>query len=314
MREILLVKTDGETGVGDWQRAFGKLLPDLEVRDWTDKSVDKDRVAYVLVWQPEPGQLRGYPRLRLILSDAAGVGHILADSELPQSVPIVRMVTQETADRMADFVSMAALGLVRQLPELIEAQHSCAWMSGLTGRVSSQVSAGVMGLGHLGAHVASRLSAIGFRVSGWARSRKALAGIHSYAGMEEFPDFLAKTDILINLLPETSATSGIINSQVLLRLPRGAAVINVGRGSHLDLQALVREIDSGHLSGAVLDVFESEPLPRDHPIWTHPRVMVTPHVASFLALPARAAQAAQAIRAFRKGDALAYAFDRIAGY
>ncbi|CAB3733698.1 Glyoxylate/hydroxypyruvate reductase A [Paraburkholderia phenoliruptrix] len=314
MREILLVKTDGSAGLSVWQMAFKDLLPDIDVYDWADKSVDRDRVVYALVWQPEPGQLCRYPRLRLILSDAAGVGHILADPQLPVNIPIARMVTHETAERMADFVSMAALGLVRQLPELIEAQGSRQWASELTGKVSSRVSAGVMGLGHLGAHVALRLGAIGFRASGWARSHKTLAGVTTYAGKEELPSFLAKTDILINLLPETRETAGIIGVQALSQLPPGACVINVGRGTHLDLDALVEKIDSGHLSGAVLDVLENEPLASDHMLWRHPRVLVTPHVASFLPVRARAGQAARTIQAFRRGDVLPYAFDRAAGY
>ncbi|WP_250527364.1 glyoxylate/hydroxypyruvate reductase A [Caballeronia sp. GAWG2-1] len=314
MREILLVKTDSGAGLTVWQKVFKELLPDIDVYDWADQFVNRERVAYVLVWQPEPGQLSRYPRLRLILSDAAGVGHILADPQLPKNIPIARMVTQETAERMADFVSMAALGLVRQLPELIEAQRSRHWATELTGRVSSEVSAGVMGLGHLGGYVALRLGAIGFRVSGWARSQKTLAGVATYAGMEELPNFLAKTDILINLLPETHETAGIIGAKALSQLARGASVINVGRGTHLDLDALVEKIDSGHLSGAVLDVFKNEPLASDHPLWQHPRVLVTPHVASFLSLRARAGHAAQAIQAFRQGNALPYAFDRVAGY
>jgi glyoxylate/hydroxypyruvate reductase A len=314
VRPVLVVKSGGDSAVPEWRDAFAEYAPDIDVRGWNDDSVAPESVRYALVWEPEPGRLKRYTGLRLILSAAAGVDHILADPQLPSDIPIVRMVTSETAERMADYVTMAALGLVRQLPDLIEAQRLGTWRSELTGRLARETTVGIMGLGTLGLCAANKLAAVGFMVSGWTRSRKSSEQIRCFAGQDELSAFLSASDILVNLLPETAQTRGILDAQRLAELPRGAAVVNVGRGSHLDCDALLAALDERRLSGAVLDVFANEPLPASHPVWSHPKVIVTPHVASFVSKRARARQAANAITADLQGQSIPHLFDRALGY
>jgi glyoxylate/hydroxypyruvate reductase A len=311
---VLVIKSGGEAAFADWQAAFAECAPHIDVRAWDDPTVPLDEVAYALVWEPTPGRLAAFPRLRAILSAAAGVDHILADPLLPAHLPIVRMVTPETGARMAEFLVFAALGLNRDLPSLIAAQREASWQDQLTGRLAADTTVGIMGLGQLGSHAATRLAAAGFQVAGWARSEKSIAGVSCHAGAAGLAEFLGRTDILINLLPQTDATRGIIDAAALARLRPGASVINVGRGSHLDHAALLAALDSGHLRAALLDVFAVEPLPADDPLWRHPKVIVTPHIASTVSRRTRAQQAARSIAADLAGAPLAHLYDRAAGY
>lgn len=311
---VLVVKSGGAAALGEWQTLFAEVAPAVKVRGWDDDTVDPSSVEYALVWEPTPGRLAKYPNLKLILSSAAGVDHILADEDLPAHLPIARMVTTETGERMADFVTMAAFALLRELPEIIVRQRESRWDESLTGRMASETTVGIMGLGQLGSASALKLSGAGFKVVGWARSPKALDNIRCHVGTEGFDDFLAASDILVNLLPDTVDTRGIIDATLLAKLPRGAGVVNVGRGPQLDEQALVSALDQGHIKGAVLDVFTSEPLPAQDPLWRHPGVLVTSHVASAVSRRAKALQAAAAIAAHGAGQPVAHLYDRERGY
>ena len=311
---VLLIKTGGPAVFPEWKAAFEEFAPSLEVRAWDDRLVSPEDVQYVLVWEPDAGRIATFPNLRLILSASAGVDHILADPELPTSLRIVRMVMHETAERMADFVIFASLGLIRHLPELSAARCDRSWQQSLTGRLASDTTVGIMGLGQLGAYTAIRLSAVGFNVAGWSRRAKSIAGVECLAGDGEFSAFLSKCDILVNLLPDTVETRGILNASSLSKLPAGAGIVNVGRGRHLDVDALRQALDSGALSGAVLDVFEVEPLPKDDPLWLHPKIFVSPHIASTVSRRARARQAAAVIAADLAGKAVENLFDRNRGY
>jgi len=171
---VLLVKSGGPAALPEWQALFSQLAPDLCVRGWQDERVDPEHVHYVLVWEPEVGRIARYPNLRLVLSSAAGVDHILTDTELPTHLPIVRMVTPETAVRMADFVVMSALMLLRQMPAIFQAQTEQRWDERLTGKMTTATSVGVLGLGQLGAAAAVALARVGFVVQGWARTVKTI--------------------------------------------------------------------------------------------------------------------------------------------
>ncbi|MDB5828164.1 MAG: glyoxylate/hydroxypyruvate reductase [Variovorax sp.] len=300
--------------LSDWQTAFADCLPGLRVCGWDDPGVDPGAVRYALVWAPTPGRLARFPNLELILSSASGVDHILKDPAWPAHVPIVRMVTPETGERMADYVTLAALALIRDLPQLIAGQRAACWQGHLTGRLASETRVGILGLGQLGIRVADRLAGVGFKVAGWSRSPKPGAAVESFAGPDALPALLARSDILVNLLPRTMQTRGILDAGALAALPQGAGLINVGRSDHLDAAALTAALDSGHLGGAVLDVFDAEPLPAGHPLWAHPKVLVTPHIASTPSQQARARQAAQNILAHREGRALAHLYDAVRGY
>lgn len=311
---VLLIKSGGAEAIPEWQSLLAELAPDLVVRGWDDPTVAPERVRYALVWEPNAGRLARFPNLQMIVSSAAGVDHILADATIPRHLPIVRMVTEETGERMADFVTMAAYALSRDLPRIVTAQRERRWDASLTGRLASETTVGIMGLGELGRAAATRLAASGFQTIGWARSPKALDRVRCYVGRDEFDAFLGRSQILVNLLPDTGETRGIIDAALLARLPHGAAIVNAGRGSQLDAPALLAALDSGQVSGAMLDVFDVEPLPVSHPLWQHPNVIVTPHIASAVSRRAKARHAARAIAAHRAGKPVPHLYERERGY
>ncbi len=310
----LLVNTGGEEAVPEWQAHFREVAPDLDVRWWNDPAVAPDDVRYVLVWEPDPGRLAAMENLKLILSTAAGVDHITRDPDWPRHIPLVRMGGDETAQRMGEFVCMAALALLRDFRRVTLAQQERRWDYFENPRCALDVRVGVMGLGNLGARSASMLAGLGFQVAGWSRTRKELPGIACYSGDAERDEFLARSDILVCLLPDTADTRGAIRAETIAKLPPGAAVINAARGGHVVLPDLMAALDAGHLSAALLDVFETEPVPPDHPVWTHPRITVTPHMASLASRRARARYAVDVIRAFERGDALPNLYDPARGY
>lgn len=312
--DTLLIKSGGAAALPEWQHHFARLMPGLRVCGWDDPFVDARNVRYALVWQPDPGRLARYPRLRLILSAAAGVDHILADPKLPPNVPIVRMVTEETRERMSDFVTLSALAIVRDMPALVAAQRDDQWASELTGRLARDTRVSVLGLGELGRAVAARLRANGFRVNGWTRTAKPAENVPVFSGEGQLDALLAQTDILVNLLPDTPATRGILGRRLFARLPAGASLIQVGRGAHLDRHALLDALDSGHLRWAVVDVFDIEPLPPDDALRRHPKVLVTPHIASTVSYAARARQVADVLGAHLRGAPLPFVYDAARGY
>jgi glyoxylate/hydroxypyruvate reductase A len=310
----LLVNSGGEAAVAEWQAHFREAAPHLDVRWWNDPAVAPEDVQYVLVWEPDPGRLAAMPNLRLILSTAAGVDHITRDPTWPAHVPLVRMGGDETAQRMGEYVCLAALALLRDFRRVTLAQAARRWDYFENPRCAFDVRVGVMGLGNLGARSAVMLAGLGFQVAGWARTPKTLPGIACYAGAAEREAFLGRSDILVCLLPDTPDTRGAIRAETIAQLPRGAAVINAARGGHLVLPDLIAALDAGHLSGAVLDVFEGEPLAPDHPVWVHPLITVTPHMASLASRRARVRYVVEAIAAFERGDRLPNLYDPARGY
>jgi len=311
---ILLVKSGGEAAVPEWQAIFREIAPHLDVRWFDDPAVDPAEVRYVLVWEPPPGRLAAMPNLRLICSSAAGVEHITADPGYPRHVPICRMGSDETAQRMGEYVAMACLMLLRDLKPALDAQAARTWRNFDAPRTATETRVGIMGMGNLGLRSAIMLRGLGFPVAGWTRTPRAVPGVECFAGPEAQDAFVARSDILVNLLPDTPATRGLIDARTLARLPQGAGVVNAGRGPQLVIADLIAALDSGHLSGAVLDVFDTEPLPADDPLWTHPKVIVTPHLASNASRRARAQYVADAIAAFERGDTPPNLYDSARGY
>jgi glyoxylate/hydroxypyruvate reductase A len=311
---ILLVNSGGEAAVADWRARFNEVAPHLDVRWIDDPTVRPEDVPYVFVWSPRPGFLASLPNLRLIVSSGAGVDHITTDPTWPRHVGIVRMGGDETAQRMGEYVCLAALAVLRGLPRIIAAQRVPRWDHFDAPRTATESRAGIMGMGNLGIRAAEMLRALGYQVAGWSRSRKHVPGVECFAGPDELPAFLARTDLLVNLLPDTPETKNAICTETLARLPQGAGVVNAGRGPQLDIPALIAALDTGHLSGAVLDVFNTEPLPTDDPAWTHPKIIVTPHLASLASRPARVRYVVDAIAAFERGDTPPNLYDPARGY
>ena len=311
---VLLVKSGGEKAVPEWQGHFAEAAPGLDVRWWDDPTVRPEDVDYVLVWEPDAGRLAAMPNLRMILSTAAGVDHITRDPAWPAHLPLVRMGGEETGQRMGEYVCMACLALLRYFRRVTLSQHAQVWDYFENPRCALDVRVGVMGLGNLGSRSAMMLAALGFQVAGWSRSVKTLPGVECFTGAEERDAFLRRSDILVCLLPDTPETRGILCAETLDRLPRGAGLVNVGRGGHLVLDDLRAALDSGQVSGAFLDVFDPEPLPAGHWLWAHPKVIVSPHVAALASVRGRSRMVADAIAAFERGEAPPGLYDPGRGY
>lgn len=240
----------------------------------------KGDIDYALSFRPPQGLLKTLPNLKTIFSLGAGVDGFLSDPDYPRRIPLVRFVDEQLSTEMAQYVVMHVLIKHRGQAEFDAAQRRSQWAQRLLARKTADSRIGILGLGEIGTVAGERLRDLGFPVAGWSRSRKEVPGIRSYAGSEEFDAFLEQSDYLVCLLPLTPETRGILNAKTFAKLPQGAHVINVARGGHLIEDDLIAAIDSGRLSGATLDVFQTEPLPAESPIWQHPKIVATPHIAA----------------------------------
>jgi len=259
-------------------------------------------IDYVLGFRPPPGLIKTLPNLKAAFSLGAGVDGFLCDSEYPKQVPLVRFVDPTLSREMAQYVLMQVLIQHRHQRLFDAAQKSRSWRQMVLPRRTEDTRVGLLGLGEIGSFTALRLVELGFAVSGWSRTRKALAGVKSFAGDGELNAFLGQGDIVICMLALTRKTQGILNAKTFAAMPAGAFVINVARGGHLIEGDLIAALDSGHLCGAVLDVFDSEPLPQASPLWSHPKITVTPHIAA-ISQPAIAAQfVLDGIAKFERGE------------
>lgn len=214
------------------------------------------------------------------------------------------MASEETLQTMGEYVCLAVLAIQRDLKRAINAQAAARWDEFQAPRTARQTRVGIMGLGNTGRTAARMLHGLGYPLAGWSLSRKALDPLQCFAGLDELDAFLRQTDILVGLLPETPLTRGLMNAPRFAALPPGAGIVNAGRGSLIVIPDLIAALDSGHLSAAVLDVFDPEPLSPDDPVWRHPRILVTGHIAGFASRHARAQHVAQAITAYRRGAPL----------
>ncbi len=295
-----------------WIDAFRRHMPELEVRLWPEAGNPAD-IDYVLAWKQPPGLLQALPNLKAIFSLGAGVEHVLSDHTLPAGIPLVRMVDPGLTTGMVEFVLLCVLRYHRRLPEHEINQKAHRWQA-LTPKLPQDQRVGIMGLGELGGACAKSLVALGFDVAGWSRTPKLVAGVKSFHDPAGLIPFLNRTDMVVCLLPLTADTENILNAQTLAALPQGAFVINAARGRHLVEEDLLAALDSGHIAGATLDVFRQEPLPPDHPFWSHPKVTVIPHCAALTQPKTAARTIADNIRRRQSGQPLLYVVDPGRGY
>jgi glyoxylate/hydroxypyruvate reductase len=260
-----------------WQEIFATEAPDVGFIT-LDEMRDPAAVRYLAAWDPSRELLQQLTGLEALFSIGAGVDQFDMN-KLPPNVRLVRMIEPGLIEGMVEYVCGAVLTLHRHFLEYGNAQREHRWQ-GIQFVPAAARRIGVMGLGQMGQAVLQALRPFGFPLSGWSRSRHQVEGVVCHAGPDEMDAFLAQCDILICLLPLTDETRGILRHETLSKLPSCAALINVGRGGHLVEQDLLSLLDEGHVSGAVLDVTETEPLPVSHRFWDHPRILLTPHIAS----------------------------------
>ena len=298
-----------------WIARLSALLPGRRID--TLETVDRDAVLYALTWRHPPGSLQGLPNLRAIFSLGAGVDHVFADPHLPE-VPIVRVVDPDLTQRMSEWVVLQVLLHHRQFRRYDRQQRERIWDEDETQPAARDVRVGLLGLGVLGLDAARKLIALGFDVAGWSRTHKSVAGLATYHGAEGLDALLARTDILVSLLPLTPDTKGLLDAKLIAKLPRdgriGPALINAGRGGSQVEADIVAALDSGRLKGASLDVFETEPLPSSSALWGRDDVFVSPHNAAISEPEAVAKYIAGEIVALERGTGLRNLVERERGY
>jgi glyoxylate/hydroxypyruvate reductase len=261
-----------------WRDGFAAVDPSLDLRLWPDVR-NPAEIEAVIVWHHIHGSLTQFPNLKLICNLGAGVEAIFKDPDLPDGVPIARVVDPRLTRSMAEYVVLHVLRYHRHFAETQNFQASKQWKY-IAPDDAAATTIGFLGLGELGQFSADKVRAMGFQVAGWSRSAKDIEGVTSYHGVDGLSDFLGSVKMLVCLLPLTEQTTGIVNADLLSQLSDDSYFINAGRGQHVVDDDLLAALDSGKLSGATLDVFHVEPLPKDHAYWSHPKVTITPHNAA----------------------------------
>lgn len=295
-----------------WQAAFAAAAPELEVLSWP-QPVDPATVDYVACWGPPPGLFAPLTALRAVFALGAGVDALLARRDLAAEVPLLKLADAGMAEQMLEYALVGVLDWQRRLHEYAALQAAGVWQA-LPARRRAEVRVGVLGLGAIGAAVAQGLASLGYRVGGWSRSPREIAGVHCHAGMPALDELLAGSDVLVNLLPSTADTRGLLDRARLARLPAGALLVHCSRGDQLDAGALLDALDSGRLGAALLDVFASEPLPAGDPLWRHPKLRITPHVAAVTRIEPAVAQIVDNLRRLAADLPLLGRVDRSRGY
>jgi len=295
-----------------WKKALEGGLGPVDFRT-LDNLGDKKDIEVALAWKPPAGLIASFPKLKLIVSLGMGVDHLLADDKLPAGIPIVRIMDEGLVGQMSEYALYWALRHHREVDKYAASQRAKQWKpEDFVDTIDRRV--GVMGLGSIGQDTARKFSLLGFPTAGWSRTQKTLPGIETFHGSDGLAKFLARTDILVDVLPLTRDTRGLLDARAFATLPKGAYFINMARGGHVVDEALLAALDSGHVAGAALDVFNVEPLPADHPYWTHPRVHVTPHVAGATNPRTASPGVIENIRRMRSGQPLIHTVDPKTGY
>ncbi len=308
MKPLVLLGSGG--GLGRVRECLLALDPSLTILRHGDSGAQEADVA--LCWNPASGDLGQYPDLRLIHSIAAGADQIFKDLSRPLQVPVCRIIDPDHRLGMVEYVLWGVLHYHRGFDQMLKNQAQVLWKRPGQ-QPAQQTRVGVMGLGELGRAVASQLAGLGFDTRGWARRARQVEGVKTFRG-EQLDEFLDGLDILVCLLPLTIETVGILGQGVFARMAPDSVVINCGRGEHLQSSDLLAALDSGQLRGALLDVFEREPLPVDDPFWRHPQITLTPHIASSASYEVIAQQILENLHRLEAGEPLANQVNSEQGY
>jgi glyoxylate/hydroxypyruvate reductase A len=293
-----------------FREVFAREIPELEFYHCSE-CIDPGKVRYLLTWNV-PDDLSRFRNLEVLFSIGAGVDQFKPET-IPDHVKLVRMVEDGIMRMMQEYVVLGALTLHRDMLAYREQQGRGLWQALPTSQATDR-RVGFLGLGMLAQAAIDRLQPFGFPLAAWSRSKKRVEGVTCFHGDDQLGSFLRRTDVLVCLLPLTEQTSGILNARLFSFLPMGARLLHIGRGPQLDHGALIDALDSGHLAAAMLDVTDPEPLPENHALWSHPKVFITPHIAS-VTQPHTAAQSViENIRRHRAGKNPIGLVDRTLGY
>ncbi len=309
---ILYAPNDAEAP--EWLAALSAALPDATLSVW-DPAGPPVGADIAIVWNPPAEVFKRETGLRAVFTRGAGVNSVLAIPGLPADLPIIRLEDAGMGVQMAEYAIHALVAASRQFDMLAQRQAEGVWAEQeVIPTLRRDWPVGVLGLGQLGTHVAQAIASLGYPVAGWSRSPRAIEGVQGFHGTDALSAFLARTRVLVNLLPLTPETDGILNRHTLSQLLPGGHLINLARGAHLVEEDLIPLLDAGRLAGATLDVFRTEPLPAGHPFWTHPKVRVTPHIAAITLREEAISQIVTKLQAMARGEAVSGVVDRSRGY
>jgi glyoxylate/hydroxypyruvate reductase A len=296
----------------DWSNIFNKTYPKLDIREWPEIGNPAD-IEYLVIGRPSLEELPKLPNLKLMLTMLAGVEGIYRNPALPEGIPLVKGEPQNGDPSLTEYGITHVLRHHRNLQSYLINQHKHHWQP-IEQKLAHEQQIGLMGYGTMAKPIVDILASMRFDVAAWTRTDKPHALIKIFAGPKSFESFLRRTDILVCLLPFTAQTQGILNADAFAKLPKGASLINLGRGGHVITKDLIEALDSGHLAAATLDVTEPEPLPKDSPLWDHPKVTVLPHVARRPPVSQIAPQFIENIRRFEAGEPLLQLTNKNLGY
>ncbi|APZ47719.1 glyoxylate/hydroxypyruvate reductase A [Polaribacter reichenbachii] len=264
--------------VNPWKKELETKLPNETIEVYPNVKNNKN-VEFVICWKPKKHILKKIPNIKVIHSVGASIDHIINSQTVKKDQIITRIVDEKLSDDMWEFLLTIVLSELKNMNRYAAQQNQKLWQQ-LAYRSINNTTVSILGLGKIGSYVAQKFAQIGFNVKGWSNSAKQIENVTSFSGENEFNLCLNNSDFLINLLPLTPKTKGILNTKTFQQLPKNAFIINVGRGEHLITKDLIHQLNNDTLSGAFLDVFNKEPLPKEHPFWQHSKIQISPHIAS----------------------------------